>query len=118
MKESLCWRCRKSGASACSWDINFTPVDGWTATPTKIRNRDNGYVESFLVHQCPLFQQEEQTDRYAAAYGRPSKLADEQIMRLLNLGHTATETARLLGVHVNTIYNRKSAMKYKKGGKT
>lgn len=54
---TLCWRC-KNAAGFCSWsDKSFTPVDGWTAIPTKIKNGRNDYMDSFEVIECPLFEE-------------------------------------------------------------
>jgi hypothetical protein len=60
-RESLCWTCANSVPNheegrGCSWSINFQPVDGWTATPTKLRAARNGPpVDSFCVMACPKF---------------------------------------------------------------
>ena len=42
----------------CPWACKFKPVEGWKAEPTKIRCRDHetGYIDSFDVYECPLFQ--------------------------------------------------------------
>ena len=52
---TLCWDCAKA-VNRCSWSIDFTPVEGWTAEKTKLRNKDNGYVESYRVTACPEFE--------------------------------------------------------------
>jgi hypothetical protein len=47
---SKCWDCAKYN-SGCSWAENFTPIEGWVATPTK-----NAYgIESYTVYDCPEF---------------------------------------------------------------
>ena len=55
--DTLCWCCEKAGGN-CSWSENFTPVDGWTAKPTKITSHDSptGYVDSYNVYKCPEFE--------------------------------------------------------------
>lgn len=56
MKETLCWDCEKA-LGYCPWSERFDPVPGWNATPTKIPLYDGngGYMDSFLVHECPMF---------------------------------------------------------------
>lgn len=54
-KETLCWECQNY--SKCSW-YNGKPVEGWEATPTKMRYVMRGKlytVRSYCVHKCPLF---------------------------------------------------------------
>lgn len=56
MKETLCWGCNKC-TGFCPWSQDFTPVDGWDATPTKIETEVPGeYIDSFLIHKCPLYE--------------------------------------------------------------
>ena len=56
---TLCWSCKKS-TGFCSWSEDFIPVEGWKAIPTKIKAtsspRDNRFIDSFLVRECPLFE--------------------------------------------------------------
>ena len=57
MKETLCWTCSVPGTGGCSWDREFIPVEGWTATPTRIwQSWAQDWMGSFVVHACPLFQ--------------------------------------------------------------
>ena len=53
----LCWLCQKAGGN-CSWSKNFTPVEGWTAFPTKIRCRESktGFFDSYDIYECPEFE--------------------------------------------------------------
>lgn len=54
-KDTLCWECKNAtGGGDCPWVNDFTPVEGWTATPTKIKTY-YGYDNSFNVRKCPLF---------------------------------------------------------------
>lgn len=54
MKETICWNCAKA-CGKCPWsDGSFTPVDGWIATPTKIKFGCK-IENSYLVKNCPLF---------------------------------------------------------------
>lgn len=58
---TLCWDCAKA-CGDCPWsERSHRPVDGWTATPTKIKLRSitnkygEGFDQSYIVHSCPLF---------------------------------------------------------------
>lgn len=66
---TLCWSCAKA-CGGCSWsDRSFTPVDGWTAVPTKLfgyRGND-GVIDSYRVIECPLY--EEDRKRYRIPRG-------------------------------------------------
>lgn len=58
----LCFDCARA-SGFCSWSKNFTPVEGWTAKPTKINHFKNKCGEkifiqdtdSYHVLSCPLF---------------------------------------------------------------
>lgn len=53
-KQTICWKCARA-CGKCPWsDGSFTPVDGWSATPTKIKN-DDVITDSYIVKKCPLF---------------------------------------------------------------
>ena len=53
-QETICWKCARAYGK-CPWsDGSFTPVDGWTATPTKLKYK-NTITDSYLVEKCPLF---------------------------------------------------------------
>ena len=54
-KETLCWEC-DNAVGKCSWIEDFEPIPNWDATPTKIDNNDGKILDSFLVHECPLFK--------------------------------------------------------------
>lgn len=57
---NICVDCQRP-IGFCSWEKNFTPVSGWTATKTKILVaspvlREQGkYTDSYDVKDCPLF---------------------------------------------------------------
>lgn len=59
--QTLCWSCQRATNSpelGCPWSrINGTPVDGWTATKTIIRNpkKERRGTASYVVRECPLF---------------------------------------------------------------
>ena len=55
----LCERCGKAAGTFgwCNWSRYFMPVDGWEATPTKIRVNGGGgrVTESYHITKCPEF---------------------------------------------------------------
>ena len=51
---SICWDCANACCN-CSWSQSFTPVDGWKATPTRIKQSEGVFIESYIVHECPCF---------------------------------------------------------------
>lgn len=63
-QETLCWCCEKA-CGCCSWSHDFTPVEGWDATPTVLNceshilvsgERVTRTVDSYCVHDCPEFE--------------------------------------------------------------
>ena len=60
---TLCWDCEKAGGG-CSWSKSFTPVEGWTAIPTKVRSDSLSirHIDSFDVYECPEFEPLKLTD--------------------------------------------------------
>lgn len=59
-KMTLCWDCANA-CGGCSWSSEFRPVDGWEATPTRVKVYRWKYggikeVDSFHVTKCPLFK--------------------------------------------------------------
>lgn len=57
----LCWECKNTNADKCPWFVpkNPQPVEGWTAIPTYSENKGHSY----LILECPKFEQEEWRDR-------------------------------------------------------
>ena len=65
--KTLCWEC-ENACGKCSWSRDFTPVEGWSAKPTKILSNttmlnEEGkivcvptFVDSFDVYDCPQFE--------------------------------------------------------------
>lgn len=58
---SICGECQRP-IGTCSWNREFKPVPGWTATPTRILmyttmkgTSQPGYVDSYNVTDCPLY---------------------------------------------------------------
>lgn len=58
--DTICWDCKKAtNGDLCPWAENFTPVEGWEATPTRIisaYNPEGNGITSYCVHKCPLFE--------------------------------------------------------------
>lgn len=78
---TLCWGCERA-CGRCSWSKSFVPVEGWTATPTKV-GAGNNLIDSFIVYKCPEF--------------KPLKLTDER--KLLN--HIKRNIGRIRKVDQN-----------------
>ncbi len=60
---TLCWHCRRSTNSGCSWSASLQPVPGWTADYAPVLMPKGRGVrcrmvpkESYLVRACPLYQ--------------------------------------------------------------
>lgn len=54
----LCCYCKKF-SGGCSWSRRFEPVEGWTAEPTIIRqrNRHGKYdIQSYRITKCPQYE--------------------------------------------------------------
>ena len=49
----LCWRCANA-CGGCSWSKDFTPVEGWEATPHLIKDKRGG-ISSYKIRKCPQF---------------------------------------------------------------
>ena len=69
-EKTLCWQCQKA-CGRCSWSNGtFTPVQGWEAKPTTIKNRVKGDISSFLVKSCPEFV----LDKWEMTYTQLAKI--------------------------------------------
>ena len=70
LTDQLCWKCQRATGNKdlqCPWFSDFTPVKGWIAEPTNIRNvRMKEYdgqpvdertenIETFAIFDCPMF---------------------------------------------------------------
>ena len=67
--ETKCWSCGNY-ASGCSWSRDWTPVDGWTAEKTTIKQGDE-YNESYNVIDCPEYIWDRRTKRKQAGRNMP-----------------------------------------------
>ena len=52
-KWQLCCTC-KNAYWKCSWSKNFTPVDGWIAEPTIVKD-SMGDFTSYKIKECPEY---------------------------------------------------------------
>lgn len=54
--EQKCITCAKA-LGDCSWSRKYDPqpVPGWDAQPTKISVGTNRYIQSYAIHDCPLY---------------------------------------------------------------
>lgn len=107
MKQTLCWMCRRPGTGTCSWDKSLTPVEGWTATSTKLRScREGEDIGSYQVEACPLFQAVDMSKRdkaYIQAHGLPDALLHIYICA----GLSDEEIAGRCGLSVKKVHNRR-----------
>ena len=60
--QTLCWTCKNAvpdGEHGCRWSQHLEPVDGWTATETRVYSKtnlgDTTYKESYYVIDCPEY---------------------------------------------------------------
>ena len=56
-KPTICWNCANA-CGGCCWSKSFKPVDGWTATPTKVYQVKDCYIDSYVVYKCPQFKKQ------------------------------------------------------------
>lgn len=60
--ETLCWECRHATnpEGVCPWSRSFIPVPGWDAKPHTLyvsARYQKHQIKSFLVRQCPLYEE-------------------------------------------------------------
>ena len=78
LTDQLCWKCQRATGNKdlqCPWFRDFTPVKGWIAEPTNIRNvRMKEYdgqpvdertenIETFAIFDCPMFLKDKRKRR-------------------------------------------------------
>lgn len=78
LTDQLCWKCQRATGDKdlqCPWFRDFTPIKGWTAEPTNIRNvRMKEYdgqpvdertenIETFAIFDCPMFLKDKRKRR-------------------------------------------------------
>lgn len=57
--DTICWTCRRPGTGTCSWDKSLTPVEGWTATVQPWSVTTTQRTDSYIVHRCPLYEEDD-----------------------------------------------------------
>ena len=57
MGATKCWSCANA-CGGCSWSATGTPVNGWTATPTKVGVPGPMQIDSYFITDCPEFMPE------------------------------------------------------------
>jgi hypothetical protein len=70
---SICWDCERA-CTGCSWSQEFIPVKGWKAIPTKMKQRDNQYVGTYIVCECPQFKRDAYDYGLKWAYKKVEKI--------------------------------------------
>lgn len=78
LTDQLCWKCQRATGNKdlqCPWFRDFTPIKGWTAEPTNIRNvRMKEYdgqpvdertenIATFAIFDCPMFLKDKRKRR-------------------------------------------------------
>lgn len=94
-KSSICQTCFNF---SCSWHQRFEPVDGWTATPTKIYNQGRLPLDSFHVDVCPLYKPREDNPLVAEKDRKRAGLGPMEPRRV-----SAAEVARDLSISVSAV---------------
>ena len=78
LTDQLCWKCQRATGNKdlqCPWFRDFTPIKGWTAESTNIRNvREKKYdgqpvdertenIATFAIFDCPMFLKDKRKRR-------------------------------------------------------
>lgn len=105
--ETLCWRCRRPGTSACEWDKSkgALPVKGWTANPTIRYGGTRDETQSYYVISCPKFIPDKRRQKIKNLRLSP-EIAKEIDMLLLG-GEKVRIIAQKFGVTTDTVYKRR-----------
>jgi hypothetical protein len=91
-KQTKCLKCAKVGKSICSWDASRgeIPVEGWTAIPDQMLVPSKGYVQTYCVLDCPLFEEDKPRQE--------ETLSDEQLQKWLKRGFSDAYIAGKCGL--------------------
>lgn len=127
-KETLCWSCKRTGTSTCSWDESKgnIPVKGWTAKEERHRAYEGKYIKTFHVIECPMFILDENyVQRMNSICGvhqsrqcsDERKKRTEEIENLIHYGWTNEAIALRFGLSVFTIKNKRSRWRKKQEAK-
>ena len=119
MQETMCWSCAVPGSGRCSWDRSLTPVEGWTAQPTKTDGFD-----TYRVIHCPMYRKElprtaakpqENETKPEARRPRRLILTDALIEICDGMGMSLAEVSELTGVRSGIIYRRRLKVRKERG---
>ena len=68
-QNTLCWHCQNSVPAkdpetgeyirGCNWSLNKSPVEGWRATRNDLKLQNNRTLESYIVHECPMYLEDQ-----------------------------------------------------------
>lgn len=104
----MCWTCQRPGSRSCSWDDDFTPVEGWKATPTKVMvgAKKDGATDSYIVHECPMFLAMDLTGR--GVKPKQSEMADICALGMMfAMGWNDSQIARETGISRRTVARKR-----------
>lgn len=99
-----CWFCKIPGTGGCPWDASkgSTPVPGWSAIPTTLRDLDGLYsIDSYHVVDCPMFVEDPRMDAWSVSQGSGVGLSVLEIY--LELGYSDARIAELIGLPVDAV---------------
>ena len=101
-----CWSCKRPGTSTCPWDASAgnTPTPGWTAIPTKIFFQGKGLVRSYLVIDCPLFDEDPRPLR-SPSDNLPT--SDEELLEYIQKGYSNSKISVMTGIDIWTVGKRR-----------
>lgn len=106
---TLCWECKWAAGKdeKCPWVREFEPVPGWKAVPSKIRmaEKENGYIDSFDVYECPLFEPV-RNRKAPIVVAKISRAEKERLVKKLRFEENKTiiQIANDIGCDMRTVY--------------
>lgn len=75
-KSSICWDCAKAVNNGCPWSMFYKPVPNWKAIKTTVKQFNVESVESYVVLECPLFEDDSKSmlrKKFRVEYGMSYK---------------------------------------------
>lgn len=106
-----CWFCKRPGTRSCPWDDSKgnVPVPGWTAVETKLLIQGKGYVKTYHIIDCPMF--DEDLRMSAPQETKPTLLSLDKMQAYMKHGYTNNEITRLTGLSVSAIKQKRRRIK-------